>query len=131
MLNATRLKAYHRLHEEVNQSVERAVKQYHVYAKMLGLRLENQTWVHGTITEVSWDRVTVYWDEYHRNCKTASGSYTIPMEALAYDTYKTVIVSLVTKQFDQQRDKERADAEYEVNRKRAQLQQLKAELGEL
>lgn len=130
MLNQAKLQLYHRLHEQVNESQERAISFYGKEAESLGLEWKNRTWHHGNIDSVDYSSINIVWEEYHRNCRTDSGRFSMPWEAIADVTYKDYISGLVGEQVAKQNAQKLVEIDREISYKRHQLAKLKAELGE-
>jgi hypothetical protein len=129
-LSIAKLQLFHRLYEQANSASERAILFYGKEAERVGLTWSNRTWFHGDVTRVDWDGIVIKWDEYRRNCHVAGGHFDLPWDALADDTYKDYITSLVETQVAKQNSESATEKARELARKRAQLAQLKAELGE-
>lgn len=130
MLNIAKLQLFYRLSEQANSAKERAADFYGKEAKRMGLDWSNYTYHHGDITSVDYDGIVVSWDEYHRNCRTDGGRFTMPWDALADDTYREYVTDLVGEQVAKQNAQKTAASDRELMRKREQLAKLKAELGE-
>lgn len=131
-LTRARLELFFNLHELVDRAAERAFNFYEKEAGCVGLLWRDRTWHPGNVSGVSYtgDGVNVEWEEYHRNCRTDGGSFTVPWEALADDTYVEYITSLVASQVAKVRDEAAAARVSELEYKRRKLEELKRELGE-
>lgn len=129
-LNNAKLQLFHRLYEQVNSASERAINFYDKEAERVGLLWSNRKWFHGDIARVDYDGIVIKWDEYRRNCHVDGGHFDLPWDALADDTYKDYITSVVEKQVAKRNAESAAEESRKLAQKRAQLAQLKAELGE-
>jgi hypothetical protein len=129
-LNPARLQLFHRLHEQVDIAKGCAIELYLKEADRLKLDWNNRTWHYGVIDQVDYNGIIVAWEEYHRNCRTNGGQFCISWEALADDTQKDFIADLVAKQVAKQNAAAVEKSVQELAYKRAQLEKLKAELGE-
>ena len=114
-LNNARLQLFHRLYEQTNSAAERAISFYDKEAERVGLIWSNRKWFHGDIARVDYDGIVIKWDEYRRNCHVDGGHFDIPWDALADDTYKDYITSVVEKQVVNNN----SEYSYEVARQRA------------
>jgi hypothetical protein len=130
MLNIPKLYLFQRLYEQVQESQERAITFYGKEAERLKLEWRDRTWRHGNIDSVDYSGINIVWEEYHRNCRTDSGRFSMPWEALADDTYKSYITDFVSKQVAKQNAEVDRLAALALAQKRAKLAQLKVELGE-
>jgi len=131
-LNSARLQLFYRLYEQVDNAAERAITFYTKEADRVGLVWRERTWFHGNVAGIGYtgDGVNIKWDEYRRNCRVDGGDFTLPWEAMADDTYQEYIAILVAKQVSKSIAESNAEKAREINRKKAQLAQLKEELGE-
>lgn len=129
-LNIAKLYLFQRLYEQVQESQERAISFYGKEAERLNLEWRNRTWHHGNINTVNYSGIDIVWEEYHRNCRTDSGQFSMPWEALADNTYQSHITDFVAKQVAKQNAEVDRLQALALAQKRAQLAALKAELGE-
>ena len=129
-LNIAKLQLFHRLYDQVSSGADRAISFYKKEAERVGLIWSNHTWFHGDIARVDYDGIVIKWDEYSLSCHVDGGHFDLLWDALADDTYKDYITSLVEKQVAKQKAESAAEEDRKLAHKRAQLAKLKAELGE-
>lgn len=129
-LNIAKLQLFHRLYVQTENAASRAINFYDKEAERVGLIWSNRKWFHGDIVEVDYSGIVIKWDEYSHSCRVDGGKFDLPWDALADDTYKDYITSLVEKQVEKQNAESAAEEARKLAHKRAQLAQLKAELGE-
>lgn len=131
-LNYAKLQLFHRLYEQVDSAADRAIAFYTKAADRVGLVWRERTWFHGDVAGIAYtgDGVNIRWDEYRRNCHVDGGNFTLPWEAMADDTYVEYITKLVESQVSKSIAASNVEKARELAYKRAQLAQLKAELGE-
>lgn len=129
-LNLAKLQLFHRLYAQAENAASRAIGFYDKEAERVGLIWSNRKWFHGDIARVDYDGIVIKWDEYRRNCHVDGGEFDLPWDALADDTYVSYITSVVELQVAKQNAESAAEVARQLAYKRAQLAQLKAELGE-
>jgi hypothetical protein len=130
-LNISRLHLYDRLSEQVQNAAYRAINFYIEEARRLDLKWNERVWNDGTVKGCDFGvGVSVEWDEYARGCRVDGGSFTIPWEALADDTYKIFITEMVSNQVVAVAKREKEEETRRIEFKRRELERLIAELGE-
>ena len=129
-LNTAKLQLFYRLYEQANSASARAISFYNKEAERVGLIWSNRKWFQCDIVEVDYSGIVIKWDEYSHSCRVDGGKFDLPWDALADDTYKDYITNLVEKQVAKQNAESAAEEARKLAHKRAQLAQLKAELGE-
>lgn len=143
MLTPSRFAVLARLYEEAenaasavvtlhNKLLEEAIKALQAAHSELDLYGQYRTCMmhEGTIVRIDIYGVDVTWEEYARGCRTDSGSYSIPHEALCEATRKAFLEDKVATRIAAIKKDAKGKANRERAWKRAELERLKRELGE-